>query len=142
MNFVAYIQNRVPYSFSNPDVSNLMLFGSTRWARIPLDKRKYSEPQSVECIVIGYDEYEKVYKLSNIKTKNIFIETSLRFEEPLQYLQLVEEETAKALPLSDEDYGDKNESICSDISYVIYDISEHEESGSELDLNDTTHLPN
>ena len=56
MNFVAYIQNRVPYSFSNPNVFNLMLFGSTRWARIPLDKRKYLEPQSVECIVIGYDE--------------------------------------------------------------------------------------
>ena len=54
----------------------------------------------------------------------------------------MEEETAKALSLSDEDYGDKNESICSDLSYVMSDISEHEESGSESDLNDPTHLPN
>ena len=41
-------------------------------------------------------------------------------------MQLVEEETAKSLPLSDEDSRDENESMCSDISDIIYDISEHE----------------
>ena len=49
---VEYIQNRVPHSSMKgntpfeayfghkPDVSNLRVFGSTAWARIPLDKRR------------------------------------------------------------------------------------------------------
>ena len=61
----------------------------------------------------------------DIRSKNIFIERSVWFEEPLQDLQLVEEETAKPLPLSDEDYRDENESMFSDIFYVMYDISDN-----------------
>ena len=50
MHTAAYIQNRVPHSSvkgknpfeayfgHKPDVSNLRVFGSTAWARIPLDK--------------------------------------------------------------------------------------------------------
>ena len=67
----------------------------------------------------------------NIRTKKIFIEIIVLFEEPLQDLQLVEEETAKPLPLSDEDSRDENESMRSDISDVMFDISEHKISGSE-----------
>ena len=44
------------YTGHKLDVSNLRVFGSTTWARIPLDKRKYLEPRSIECIHIGYDE--------------------------------------------------------------------------------------
>ena len=65
---------------SKPDVSNLRVFGSTAWARIPLDKRKSLQPQSVECILIGYAEEAKRYKLLNIITKNILIEISFLFE--------------------------------------------------------------
>ena len=64
----SYIYKMFPHSFfkgitifksytgHNPDVSNLIVFGSTAWVRIPLDKRKYLEPQSIECILIGYAE--------------------------------------------------------------------------------------
>ena len=62
----------------------------------------------------------------DIRSKNIFIERSVLFEEPLQDLQLVEEETAKRLHLSDEDSRDDNGSKCSDISYEMYDIIYHE----------------
>ena len=66
MNFYTNIHNNVPrsyikwkipfklYTSHKPYVSNLMVLGSTAWARIPLDKRKYLEPQSVECIIIAY----------------------------------------------------------------------------------------
>ena len=100
-------------------MSNLSVFGS--WARIPLNKRKYLEPQSVECILIGYAEESKGYNLLNIRIKNILIERSVLFEEPLQDLQVVEKETAK--PLSNEDSGDENQIMFSDISDVISDIS-------------------
>ena len=97
------------------DVSNFRVFGSTTWDRIPLDKRKSLQPQSIACMFIGYLEESKEYKLLNIRTKNIFIERSVRFEEPLQDVELVEEETAEIPSLSAEDFGDENESVSYDI---------------------------
>ena len=67
----------------------------------------------------------------NIKTKNILIDRSVLFEEPLQYLKLVEEETIEIPSLSAEDYGDENESVRYDISDMISDIIENEISGSK-----------
>ena len=68
MNVAAHIQNRVPHSSvkvktlfeayfgHKPDVSHFRVFGSTTWAQIPSDKRKSVQPQSVECMFIGYLE--------------------------------------------------------------------------------------
>ena len=59
MHATSYIQNRVPHSYvkgntpfeayfgHKPDVSNLRVYGSTTWARIPLDKRRNLQPQSI-----------------------------------------------------------------------------------------------
>ena len=81
MNFVEYIHNIVTNSFvkgntpfkayfgHKPDVSNLRVFGSTAWARIPLDKRRDLQPQSIECVFIRYPNESKGFKLLNIKTK-------------------------------------------------------------------------
>ena len=70
-----------------------------------------------------------------IISKRIFIEWSVWFEEPLHDLQLVEEETAKLLPLPEEDSRDDTGSLCSDIFDNMYDINEHEESGSYSNTN-------
>ena len=68
MNVAAHIHNRLPdssvkgnipfksYFGHKPDVSNFKVFGSTAWARISLDKRKYLQPQRIECLFIGYPE--------------------------------------------------------------------------------------
>ena len=68
MNVFAHIQNRVPHSFlkgkthfeayfgHKSNVSNFKVFGSTTWAQIPFEKRKYLQPQSIECFFIGYLE--------------------------------------------------------------------------------------
>ena len=81
MHAIAYIQNRVPHSSMKgktpfkayfghkPDVSNLRVFGSTAWARIPLDKRRALQLQSIECMFIGYHNESKHFKILDIKTK-------------------------------------------------------------------------
>ena len=72
MHAVAYIQNRVPHSsvkgkthfeayFGHKlDVSNLRVFGSTAWARIPLDKKRDLQPQSIEFFLLGILMNQKV----------------------------------------------------------------------------------
>ena len=79
MNSAEYIQNifidssmkgKTPfeaYLGHKPDVSNLRVFGSTTWARIPLDKRRDLQPQSIKCIFIGYTDEYKGFNLLDIK---------------------------------------------------------------------------
>ena len=86
VNCASYIQNRVPHKlvlgttpfealFGNKlDVSHLRVFGSTAWAKILIDKRKDFESQSSECILLGYVEDTKAYKLMELATRKCFIE--------------------------------------------------------------------
>ena len=77
----------------------------------------------------------------NIRNKNILRERSVRFKEPLQYLELMEEETIEIPSPFAEVSRDENESVISDISNMMSDISENDILGSELDPNVPTHLP-
>ena len=64
-----------------PNVSHLRFFGSKAWATIPLDKRKAFQSQSSECILLGYAENAKYYKLMEVATIRCFIKRSFQFEE-------------------------------------------------------------
>ena len=62
----AYFQNRVPHknldgmtpfkswSGHKPDVTHFRIFGSRACTRIPTEKRKALQPQSQECLFVGY----------------------------------------------------------------------------------------
>ena len=64
----SYIQNRVPHkqldgmtpfktwSGHKPDVTHFKIFGLKAWARIPTKRRKALQPQSQECLFVGYFE--------------------------------------------------------------------------------------
>ena len=111
MHATEYIQNIFPHSYvkgNTPfepcfehklDVLNLRVFGSTAWAQIPLDKRRALQPQSIECMFIGYPDESKGFKMLDIKTKHIIIERSVKFDEPLQEVELVKEKIVEFLPI-------------------------------------------
>ena len=92
--------------------------------------RKYLQPQSVECLFIGYPEESKGFKLLNIRTKQIFIERSVKFDEPLQEVELVEENFVYLPSCSADNLGDKSGSDESNFAELISDISENEISDS------------
>ena len=64
-----------------PNVSHLRVFGSKGWSRIPFDKRKAFQAQSSQCILLGYAEDVKAYKLMEVAMRRRFIERSVKFEE-------------------------------------------------------------
>ena len=67
------------------------IFGSKAWARIPTKKRKDLQPQSQECLFVGYYEDSKWYKFINLNTNKSFIERSVQFqEEPLVAVEVGE----------------------------------------------------
>ena len=97
VNRALYLKNRVPHKLvvgatpfeslhgNSPNVSHLRVFGSKSWAKIPLDKRKYFQDESSECILLGYAEDAKAYKLMEVATKICFIKRSVQFEEDQLY---------------------------------------------------------
>ena len=119
------------YFGHKPDVSNLRVFGSTAWVRIPLDKRRALQPQSIECIFIGYIDESKGFKLLYIKTKHIIIERSVKFDEPLQEVELVKEKTAEFPSYSTEYLDDEIGGDDPDLDPLISDISVQQSSDTE-----------
>ena len=70
-------------------MSRISGFLDQAWARIPSEKRKALHPQRKECIMVGYGEDTKGYKLFETSTLNTFIQRSVQFEEePIPYFEL------------------------------------------------------
>jgi hypothetical protein len=73
LNCATYIQNKSPHrSFKDKtpyeawsglklEVTHFHIFGSCAWAQIPSEKRKALDPQSTECIFVGYPNNVKGY---------------------------------------------------------------------------------
>ena len=85
-------------------MTHLRIFGSKAWVRIPTEKRKALQPQSQECLFVGYSEYSKGYKLINLSTNKAFIERCVQFqEEPLAAVEVGEASSPpKPLKVSEE----------------------------------------
>jgi hypothetical protein len=99
------------------------VFGSRAWAHIPLEKKRALEPQSQECIFVGYPDSVKGYMLLNPFTEKLFIEVSVKFEDgPLHAIE--EELSIDPLVLVDADLTDAS-SIALD---EILDSDEEQEA--------------
>ena len=78
----------------------------------------------------------------NIITKHIFIEISVRFEEPLQEVELVKDETYEIPSYSADHLDDESGSEGSDIVDLMSDINKQNILGSKSYSDVSNHLPN
>ena len=83
----------------------------------------------------------KGFNLLNIRTKKIFIERSVKFDEPLQEVELVEENSIDLPSRSADNLGDKSGSDESDFAEIIYEIIQQEILDSEPYSEVQTNLP-
>lgn len=83
-NSAVYLKNRslasgldiTPYelwSDSKPDISNLMIFGSTAMAHVPKEKRLKWDKKSKKHILVGYGDAVKGYRLYDPETKDVIM---------------------------------------------------------------------
>jgi hypothetical protein len=98
LNYETYIQNKSPHRFVKdktpyeawsglkPKVTHFLIFGSCAWARIPFEKRKALDPQSIECIFVGYPDDVKGYQLIDLSLDRLIIERSVQFEESVSHV--------------------------------------------------------
>ena len=119
----------------------LLVFGSTAWARIPLDKRRDLQLQIIECLFIGYPNESKGFKLLDIKTKYIIIERSVKLDDPLQEVELVKEKTTEFPSYSTEYLDDEIGGDDPDLDPMISEIVVQQTSDDESELEVQNHLP-
>jgi hypothetical protein len=55
-------------------VAHFRILGSRAWAQIPSEKRKALDPQSIECIFVGYPDGVKGYRLIDLSSDRLIIE--------------------------------------------------------------------
>ena len=85
-----------------PDVSNFRIFRTKAWARIPSKKRKALQSQRNECLMVGYGEETKGYKLFDTSTCKNFVERSVKFEEePIPDFELAPGDCSSPQPFKD-----------------------------------------
>lgn len=91
-NTASYLINRIPcrsehrspeeiYSSRRPDLKCLRVFGCPALAHIPKEKRRKLDTKSVECIMMGYSDVSKAYRLFNPENCKIIISRDVVFLE-------------------------------------------------------------
>lgn len=94
VNFAAYTLNRVltsgrkltPYECwygKRPNVSHLRIFGTKAFTHIPDAERKKLDAKSRECILVGYSETQKGYRLWDTSSRKILVSRDVLFDEQL-----------------------------------------------------------
>jgi hypothetical protein len=101
-----YFKDKTPYkawSGLKPEVTHFHISVSCAWAQIPSEKRKALDPQSTECIVFGYPDGVKGYRLIYLSLDMIIIERSVQFEESLSLVPQQPHADTFILPLVRDD---------------------------------------
>ncbi|CAH2109181.1 unnamed protein product [Euphydryas editha] len=71
---LAGLNNKTPYELwtnKKPDISHLRVFGSTVMVHVPKEKRLKWDKKSVKCILVGYPDNIKGYRIYNPESKLI-----------------------------------------------------------------------
>lgn len=87
-----YLQNRLPtrtrtktpyelWFNKRPDISNLKAFGCRAYAHIPKELRKKLHPKARECVLVGYPQGSKGYRLLEKSSRKIFESRDVTFLE-------------------------------------------------------------
>lgn len=78
-----------------PSVKNLRVFGSECFVHIPNEQRTKWEENSVKCIMVGYSEGNKAYRVYNQSTRKLMIRRDVIFNENVQQEHVVTEKVEK-----------------------------------------------
>ena len=88
-----YLRNRSPTSAvkgatphqawcgQKPRVEHLRVFGSTAYVHVPRDERGKFDPKTKKCVLLGYGNVQKGYRVYNHVTRKVFYSRNVKFDE-------------------------------------------------------------
>lgn len=107
LNTATYIKNRSATSTLNnmtpfeafkgkkPSVAHFKPFGCNAYAHIPKENRRKLDEKSRKCIMLGYSDTCKGYRLYDIIKKKVFVERNVLFNENVEPVYFTEEENGE-----------------------------------------------
>ncbi|CAA7062104.1 unnamed protein product [Microthlaspi erraticum] len=110
-----YVLNRCPtlavknitpqeaWSGIKPSVEHFKVWGSIAHAHIPDEKRSKLDDKSTACILLGFSEESKGYRLYNPKTKKIIVSRDVVFEETREWDWEEDQKQNEELTWNDDD---------------------------------------
>lgn len=141
---IVYILNRTPTkvvliitpeeacSGRKPTISHFRVFGYNAYAHIPNERRKKHERKSEKCIMVGYSEDSKGYRLYNPKKNEINIKINVWFDE---YIESNHYPTLSYFPILIDEENSTNEQNQGVKSFVGEEETQVEESSKSDDEN-------
>lgn len=120
VNTAVYLRNRslaaglqvTPYelwSGRRPDVSNLRIFGSPVMVHVPKERRLKWDKKSIKCVLVGYDEFTKGYRVFDpVKNKITTSRDVTIMENVIDYVDIFLDSQSNNLEVS-ASVGDNDE---------------------------------
>ena len=106
-----YLRNRSPTSAvegatphqawygQKPRVEHLRVFGSAAYIHIPKDERGKLDPKAKKCVLLGYGNVRKGYRVYDHSSRKVFYSRNVKFDEREAAGPPVEEEEPAQQPL-------------------------------------------
>lgn len=106
-----YLRNRSPTSAvegatphqawygQKPRVEHLRVFGSAAYVHIPKDERGKLDPKAKKCVLLGYGNVRKGYRVYDHSSRKVFYSRNVKFDEREAAGPPVEEEEPAQQPL-------------------------------------------
>ena len=80
----AALSGKTPYESwtgIKPSVKNLRVFGCIAYSHVPKDERKKLDPKARKCIMLGYGDTTKAYRLYDTEKMKVIFSRDVRFDE-------------------------------------------------------------
>eukprot|EP01018_Ginkgo_biloba_P039313 Gb_36396 [translate_table: standard] len=100
-----------------PSFSNLRVFGCITFVHVPDKKRQNLDDKSHKCILVGYSESSKAYRLWDPSQRKIVISRDVLFDESNEGIVPIVNADAKGKEVNDEtdEKSEKSEEIFADV---------------------------
>ena len=122
---------------NKPSISHLRVFGCKAYAHIPDAKRKHKfDGKALECILVGYSNESKAYRLYDVLHKRIIISRDVTFIENVGNVSVESASTSITSGRCSDDFP-TNQSDIRDV-YTLPDRTKYGDRSGNVDLLVTT----
>ena len=78
------LEEKTPYEMwykKKPNLAHIRIFGSTVFVHVPKDERAKFDPTGIKCVLVGYCETQKAFRLWDPSARKVRISRDVLFDE-------------------------------------------------------------
>lgn len=136
------LEEKTPYEMWNgkkPNLAHVLIFGSTVYSHVPKKERGKFDPTGRKCVLVGYCETQKAFRLWDPSARKVRISRDVLFDEfTSDHLDTIPEFESTSTPASEPDEEELAGEL-NDIFVPSEEIIEEELDIAPVDRPDPVH---